>query len=103
MITLVKDKLGAVRELCLKYHVRRLEIFGSASDGTFDPAVSDVDLLVEFQPGADLGPWLSVYQELKSELERVFERKVDLVMGKALRNPYFIRQVNRSRQVIYEG
>lgn len=103
MITIVEEKLDAVRGLCAKRLVRRLEIFGSAVDGTFNPEESDLDFLVEFQPGADLGPWLSVYQDLKSDLETVFGRKVDLVMNKALKNPYFIRQVNQSRQVIYEG
>ncbi|MBI5427511.1 MAG: nucleotidyltransferase domain-containing protein [Nitrospinae bacterium] len=102
MITLVEEKLDAVRELCGKYRVRRLELFGSAVEGAFGPE-SDLDFLVEFQPGTNLGPWLSLYQDLQSDLEGIFGRKVDLVMEKALKNPYFIRRVNRSRQLIYEG
>ncbi len=101
MIGLVEEKLDAVRNLCGKYRVKRLELFGSAVEGDFT-AESDLDFLVEFQPGTNLGPWLSLYQDLKSDLEGVLGRKVDLVMEKALRNPYFIRQVNRSRQLVYE-
>lgn len=102
MIALVEERLDVIREICGRYCVKRLEIFGSAADGTFDPEESDLDFLVEFQPVAGLGPWLSVYQDLKSDLEKVYGRKVDLVMEKALKNPYFIRRLNHSRQVIYE-
>ena len=101
MIAQVAEKMGVVKELCCKYHVKRLELFGSATNSDFSDT-SDLDFLVEFQPGTNLGPWLSLYQDLKSDLEGVLGRKVDLVMAKALKNPYFIRQVNRSRELIYE-
>ena len=39
-----------LRDLCRRFHVRRLEVFGSAARGDFDPARSDLDFLVEFQP-----------------------------------------------------
>ena len=79
----------------------RLEVFGSAADDTFDAASSDVDFLVEFPPGENLGPWLSHYFDLKVELETLLGRKVDLVMPGAMRNPYFIREANQTRRVLY--
>ncbi len=99
----IDEKMTLIRELCQKYRVERLEVFGSSVEGEFHPDRSDIDLLVEFAPSQDLGPWLSHYFNLKSDLERAFGRKVDLVMSGALKNPYFIREVNRTRRTIYEA
>ena len=101
MIPLIEDNRAAIEALCRRFHVERLEVFGSAAEGDFDPQRSDVDFLVEFRAGQDLGPWLSHYFEFKSDLERLLGRTVDLVMPKAMRNPYFIREVNRTRRVLY--
>lgn len=101
MIALIEDRRHAIEELCRRYNVARLEVFGSAADGTFDPVCSDVDFLIEFRPGQDLGPWLAHYFDFKAELERMLGKKVDLIMPKAMKSPYFIREVNRTRQLLY--
>ncbi len=101
MIAAIADNLDAIRALCREYGVARLDVFGSAATGAFDPARSDVDLLVEYLPGADLGPWLCRYVELKGRLEALLGRPVDLVMAGGLRNPYFIRAVDASRRAHY--
>jgi hypothetical protein len=86
--------------LCRLFNVARLEVFGSAADGSFDPARSDVDFLVEFQP-LEPGPLADAYFGLLVELERTFQRRVDLVTPKAIRNPYFLRGVNKTRRLLY--
>jgi uncharacterized protein len=101
MVRLIEDRRAALEAICARYHVARLEIFGSAATDEFDPATSDLDFLVEFHPGQDLGPWLAHYFDFRSELERLFGRPVDLVMPAAMKNPYFIREVNRTRSVVY--
>ncbi len=101
MIQLIEDNRGAIEAVCRKYHVANLEVFGSAAGDTFDPARSDVDFLVEFLPGESLGPWLSHYFDLKAEFQTLLGCKVDLVMPTAMRNPYFIREANRTRKVLY--
>ena len=103
MIATVEQHAKAISDLCRRYGVARLEIFGSAADDTLDPEHSDVDLLVEFLPGQDLGPWLAQYFDLKRDLETVLGSTVDLVMTGALAraNPYFAREVNRSRKLVY--
>jgi hypothetical protein len=101
MISLIEDNRLAIEALCRKYFVKRLEVFGSAATGGFDPARSDVDLLVEFAPDADLGPWLSVYFGLKRELEALLGCSVDLVMPGAMKNRHFIREVDRTREPLY--
>lgn len=101
MIQLIEDKREAIEALCKKYHVARLEVFGSAAEDTFDPQSSDVDFLIQFLPGADLGSPLSVYFDLDLELETLLESKVDLVMPAATRNPYFSRDADRTRRTLY--
>ena len=100
MIDLIEQHLAALHALCHRHHVRKLEVFGSAADGTFDPARSDLDFLVEFLPGAS-GPIFHGYFELKEALRDLFGRKVDLVMPGAIRNPYFLKAVNRQRKLLY--
>jgi len=101
MIGLIEERREEITDVCRRYGVAKLEVFGSAVDGDFDHDRSDVDFLVEFLPGQALGPWLSHYFELKSELEALLGRSVDLVMPGSLKNPHFIREVNRTRRTVY--
>lgn len=101
MIDLIERHRGELEALCRKYHVKTLEVFGSAADGTWDAERSDLDFLVDYPPGYDFGPWLGKYLDLKEELERLFQRPVDLVMASAPRSPYFIREMNRTRKAVY--
>ncbi|MGH7065928.1 MAG: nucleotidyltransferase domain-containing protein [Stellaceae bacterium] len=82
-IALHRDELAA---LCRRFHVRRLDLFGSAARGDFNPATSDVDFLVEFDRAAAQRPF-DGYCGLKEALEELFGRSVDLVEAAAVRNP----------------
>ena len=92
--------LEALRSPCRRYHVRRLDLFGSAVTDRFDPAHSDLDMLVVFD---DLppGPYADAYFALKQGLESLYGRDVDLVTDAALQNPYFRRAVEAQRQALY--
>jgi predicted nucleotidyltransferase len=100
MIDLIERHRSGLEDLCRSYHVKTLELFGSAADGTFDPARSDLDFLVEFLPEAG-GRAFHGYFDLKESLERLFGRSVDLVMPGAVHNPYFLEAVSRQRKVLY--
>lgn len=97
---LVEKERTTLVELCQRHRVRRLEVFGSAADGTFKPESSDLDFLVEFFP-LDPGEHYEAYFGLWEGLEALFDWKVDLVEPQAMRNPYFIRRVNESRKLLY--
>jgi len=96
----VQHKLSALRELCTRYWVRRLELFGSAATGGFDSSRSDLDFLVEFLP-LKSGQHADAYFGLKEELEALFARDVDLVMDSAIVNPYFREELDRTRTALY--
>ena len=100
MIDLIADHATELAELCRTHHVRTLEVFGSAANGKFDPATSDLDFLVDFEPQPP-GKHGSAYFDLWFGLEDLFARKVDLVEGDVITNPYFLRTVNKSRRVVY--
>ena len=100
MIDLVERHRDEVEALCRRYRVKRLEVFGSAADGTFDPATSDLDFLVEFLPQAAERTFHG-YFDFRDELERLYGRKVDLVMPGAVRSPRFRDAINRQRRPVY--
>lgn len=89
-----------LRALCRRFRVRRLDLFGSAARGDFDPERSDVDFLVEFERDTPLHPF-DTYFGLKEELEALFGRRVDLVELSAVRNPYLKASIEQSRENVY--
>ena len=102
MIPAVEERADDLKRLCLTYGVRRLDLFGSASTGLYDPDESDLDFLVEFQPAA-LNAYADAYFGLLEALSRLFGRPVDLVVESAIKNPYFLQAVEQTRIPIYEA
>ena len=87
-----------LQELCRRYGVKRLGIFGSAARGGAGP-LSDVDLLVEFEKDAPTS--LFDMARLQEELSRLFGRKVDLATSAILENPYRRRAILKDLREIY--
>jgi len=100
MHPLIAARRDDISRICREHHIHRLEVFGSAARATdFDPARSDADFLVEFEPEAKSG--LSSYFAFKEALESVLQRGVDLVEPGAVRNPYLLAGINNAREVVY--
>jgi len=89
-----------IADLCRRYSVRRLEIFGSATTDEFDAQNSDVDFLVEFGSLAE-GQHADAYFGLLSDLQTLLGRPVDLVMTSAVRNQYFLEAIKSTRTLVY--
>jgi predicted nucleotidyltransferase len=81
MIADITSHREELRELCRRFHVRRLDVFGSAARGDFDTARSDVDFLVEFAAQDDD---FARFLDFKQALEALLARRVDLVDRKAI-------------------
>jgi hypothetical protein len=89
-----------LRELCRRFNVKRLDLFGSAATGSHDPVRSDFDFLVEFDLPRNTRAF-DAYFGLKEALERILGARVDLVMPSGLRNPYLRTSIEQQRQPIY--
>lgn len=101
MIPLVQDKRAEVAELCRRYGVERLDLFGSAGGEGFDPDASDLDFVVSFER-RDPPDLFGRYFGLEGDLEGLFGRKVDLVMEGALgKSRRFAANVEASRVPLY--
>ncbi len=102
MNSIVKDKLPQIVELCKKYRVVRMYLFGSAArDTDFDPKTSDIDLLYTFSPELTIDEYGDNFFELMWALDELFGRQVDMTAEKSLSNPYLIESINRDKQLIY--
>ena len=103
MIAEISSHQEELRELCRRFGVRRLDLFGSATGDGFDAERSDLDFLVEFDPQVPEALSFKTFFDLKESLEALFGRSVDLVEPSAIRNPYFKESVERSREPVFEA
>ena len=88
---------SSLAEVCRRYGVRELSLFGSAVRDEMRPE-SDIDITVEFDPGVRIG--LIKFESLVDELESLTGRKVDLVTKRGLK-PWVRPTVLEDARVIY--
>lgn len=101
MIALIADNMERVAALCREYGIRKLDLFGSAATGSFDPETSDIDLIADlggYEPGV-----ARRFYRFTMALEELFGRRVDILTEPMIRNPYFRQSVERQRMTIYEA
>jgi predicted nucleotidyltransferase len=91
------DDLPAI---CRRFHVHRLDLFGSAASGRFEPRRSDLDFLVTFKE-LPSDAYADAYFGFREALASLFGRDVDLLTERALENPYLRRQVEAQRQRLF--
>jgi len=99
-IALTPKQREAITEACRRHLVARLHAFGSVVGSHYQPGVSDIDLLVEFQP-CDAGALYKAYFSLLNELRQQLPAPVDLVMADAVRNPYIKASIEADKQILY--
>jgi uncharacterized protein len=102
MNSVVQDRIGRLKDLCVKYRVKRLDLFGSATRDDFDPQTSDLDFLVEFESMPPVDHADSFFGLLE-DLERLFGRRIDLLEPEPIENPYVRQSIESSRKVLYEA
>lgn len=96
---LIDKNIEKIRALCNKHKVERLYVFGSILTDNFKES-SDIDLLVDFS-GVDLYNYANNYFDLKTSLENLLKRQIDLLEDKAIKNPYLRKSIDSSKQMIY--
>jgi hypothetical protein len=100
MTQIIEQNRNKLTELCRKYHVSELDVFGSATMGDFNEQTSDIDFLVVFDNTVKQNRFDNFFALLE-DLQKLFKRPVDLIEPGGLRNPYFIDSVNQTRRRIY--
>jgi len=88
----------ALAELCQRWHIRELRLFGSQARGDARPD-SDVDLMASFEPGEIPDLW--TFTTLIREMKALFGKHVDLLTDQPIRNPYRRASIERDLTVIY--
>lgn len=100
MTFLIEQNKNKLIELCKKYKVTELNVFGSAVTDEFDEKTSDIDFLVQFDESINPNRFDNFFA-LLDELKKLFGREVDLVEPGGLRNPYLIQKVNQTKRKVY--
>lgn len=100
MNPIIQRQLGNVRALCKQYRVKSLYSFGSVNTPEFTDK-SDIDLLIDFEAGINAEDYTDNYFSLREKLAQLFNRDIDLVTRRSLSNPFFIREVEQNKSLIY--
>ena len=98
---LLQAKLELLRELCERYGLERLELFGSAARGAFNPTSSDLDFIVQMKGRREPG-YARRFYEFAEAIETLYGRRVDLLTELMIKNPYFKAEVEKERRVLLE-
>ncbi len=99
VIDLVAQSLDGVRACCQRRGVSFLDLVGSAARGDFDPARSDIAVLVDFPDGAtDL---FGSFMGLREELAELFGHPTDVITVRGVRNPLLLESLRRGASRLY--
>lgn len=99
MIKLIEKNKKKISELCRKHKVKQLYLFGSANTAKFNQE-SDLDFLISFDSVPVLD-YADNFFALQEGFEQLFKRKVDLVVEKSIKNPYFKSIIEKTRTLLY--
>jgi predicted nucleotidyltransferase len=102
MLSLIEEHIDEIAQLCQQYGVRKLELFGSACRGEFDPETSDLDFVAEFVDRQNVS-YLDRFLDFADAIEALMGRKIDLVTSTSSMSPHFRRELNNCRTVVYEA
>ena len=97
----IDDYKNVLVQLCTQNKVRSLYVFGSVLTSRFDNN-SDIDLIVDIDSANPL-EYADCYFNLKFALQDLFNRPVDLLENKSIRNTYLRNEIDKSKQLIYAG
>jgi predicted nucleotidyltransferase len=96
---MIDENIDTIKALCHKHKVSNLFVFGSILNDQFKET-SDIDFLVDFS-GVNLYDYADNYFDFKESLEKLFNRQIDLLENKAIKNPYLRQSIDSSKQLIY--
>jgi uncharacterized protein len=99
-MNLLDQNIEKIKKLCENHKVSKLFAFGSVLKETVFNNESDIDLVVDFA-NVGLNEYADNYFDMKQQLEKIFNRSVDLLEEKAIRNPYLRQEIEKEKRLIY--
>jgi len=99
MNKILTDRINELKRLCELYNVRTMYAFGSVCTDKFNKD-SDIDFLISFD-NLSFDKYTDNYFDLHYKLQDLFERQIDLLTENSLSNPYFIKGIEQTKQLIY--
>ncbi len=101
MNKIIEINLNQIKKYCRQYAVEKLHAFGSVTSDQFTDD-SDIDFLIKFKD-ISYDQYADNYFRLHELFENLFNRKIDLITENMLSNPCFIKKINQTKIVLYEG
>ena len=99
MQTIIGNNISTLKRLCEQYDIKTMYVFGSVCTENFNKN-SDVDILISFKE-ISIEKYTDNYFKIHEQLEQLFKRKVDLITENSLSNPFFIKKVEETKQLLY--
>ncbi|WMN12240.1 nucleotidyltransferase domain-containing protein [Marivirga salinae] len=100
MVALVQNKLEEIIAVSKEHSVESISLFGSAAKGSMNHK-SDIDFLVQFSKDLDVLDYADNYFSLLEKLEKILDRKVDLLSVNSLKNPVLKEEIYQSKVDLY--
>ena len=95
----INHRLDKIKEICKNYRVNAAYVFGSVLTDKFSDK-SDIDLVVDFER-KDFHGSFDQFMDFKTDMEGLFQRRVDLISHKMIRNEILRNEINSSKVLIY--
>ncbi|MEA3444059.1 MAG: nucleotidyltransferase domain-containing protein [Bacteroidota bacterium] len=100
MNNLIVSNIDSLRQLFETHKIEKAYVFGSVLTNDFKES-SDIDFLVKFEIGIDPLEKGKLWWNLHDKLRDVLNREIDIVTERSLKNPYFIKELNKTKKLIY--
>lgn len=100
MNSIIEEKITVLKNLCKQYKIKSLYTFGSVNSNKFNDT-SDIDFLISFENDISIEEYTDNYFSFHYKLQELFNRNIDLLTENSLSNPYFIKSIEQSKQLLY--
>ena len=97
----IDDYINDINDLCKMHKVRTLFVFGSVITEKFK-SDSDIDFIVDINSNDPID-YAENYFELKFKLQDLFQKPIDLLEHKGIKNSHLIQSINNSKRILYEA
>lgn len=100
MQQIISSNINLIKQVLKNHRIEKAYIFGSVLTEDFNDK-SDLDFLVKFKPGLNPLEKGELWWNLHDKLRELLNREIDIVTENSLKNPYFIKELNETKKLIY--